>query len=393
MALTETAIKAAKPKDKPYMLRDDRGLWLLIVPGGGKYWRLRYWVEGKEKKVSLGTYPSVTLREARERRDALHKSRAEGVDPAEVMRGKRSPSESTFGRMAQEWLDKQIRGVCTSKYVRDVLSRLERLIFPVLGERDIREITAPDLLRVFRDIEDQDKVYSAHQVSSYCSRIFRYAVATGRAERDPTADLRGALQPYKVEHRAALIDPGKIVQLVRAMNDFDGTPVVRAALWFSAYTFARPGEIRKAEWTEIDLEATEWRIPAEKMKMRRPHIVPLARQVVRLLSDLRGLTGRGVYVFPSLRSVKGTVPMSENTVLYALRRMGFDATEMTAHGFRGMASTRLNEMGWAPDVIERQLAHLEANKVRAAYNHAEYLAERREMMQAWADWLEGLTQE
>ena len=390
LALTETAIKAAKPKDKPYMLRDDRGLWLLIVPGGGKYWRLRYWVDGKERKLSLGTYPSVTLREARERRDALHKSRAEGIDPSEALRGKKASPELTFGRVAQEWMDKQLRGVRSARYCAQVSGRLERCILPLLGNRDIREIMAPEILGALRLVEEQGKLNTAHLIRSYCSRIFRYAVATGRADRDPTADLRGALQPYKVEHRAALIDPGKIVQLVRAMNDFDGTPVVRSALWFSAYTFARPGEIRKAEWTEIDLKAAEWRIPAAKMKMRRPHIVPLATQVVRLLSNLRTLTGRGVYVFPSLRSSKGTVPMSENTVLYALRRMGFDATEMTAHGFRGMASTRLNEMGWAPDVIERQLAHLDANKVRAAYNHAEYLAERREMMQAWADWLEGL---
>ena len=238
-------------------------------------------MDGKEKKISLGTYPSVTLKEARERRDALHKTRAEGIDPAEAMRGRKSPSESTFGHIAQEWLDKQLRGVRSPRYCAQVSGRLGRYALPLLGNRDIREIAASEILSSLRVIEDQGKLNTAHLVRSYCSRIFRYAVATGRAERDPTADLRGALQPYKVEHRAALIDPGKIVQLVRAMNDFDGTPVVRSALWFSAYTFARPGEIRKAEWTEIDLEAAEWRIPAEKMKMSRPHIVPLARQVVR----------------------------------------------------------------------------------------------------------------
>ncbi|MCL2009681.1 MAG: site-specific integrase [Synergistaceae bacterium] len=243
---------------------------------------------------------------------------------------------------------------------------------------------------LLRRLEDRGIIDTAHRVMNYCSQIFRYAVATGRAERDPTADLRGALQPLKSKHRAAITEPAKIQQLLRAMDAFDGTYIVKCGLWFSAYTFVRPGEIRQAEWKEFNLEDAEWKISEKKMKMRRPHIVPLAKQVIELLESLKPLTGHGTYVFPSLRSSKGTQPMSENTILYALRRMGFSDDEMCAHGFRGMASTRLNEQGWHPDVIERQLAHVERNSVRAAYNHAEYLPERRKMMQTWADYLDSL---
>ncbi len=392
MALTEMGIKAARPKDKEYMIGDGHGLWLLVRPDGKKYWRLRYWVGEKERKVSLGVYPIVSLKEAREKRDELARLRGRGMDPSEVLKERKTQTDLTFEAIAREWADKQLKGVTTDKNVRIVLHRLEHFVFPAIGDKEIQDITAPQLLTVFRGIEEQGKVYSAHQTAACCGRIFRYAIATGRAERDPVADLRGALQSYKKKHRAAIVEVGKIQQLLRAMRNFDGTRVVKAAMWFSAYTFARPGEIRKAEWGEIDLESAEWRIPAEKMKMRRPHIVPLAAQVVQLLRELYPTTGRGRYVFPSLRSSTGSQPMSENTVLYALRRMGFGPEEMTAHGFRGMASTRLNEMGWTPDVIERQLAHTEQNSVRAAYNHAEYLEERRRMMQAWADYLDGLIQ-
>ena len=239
------------------------------------------------------------------------------------------------------------------------------------------KITAPQILDVLRKIEEQEKNYTAHQVSQYCSRVFRYAIATGRAERDPVADLRGALKPCKTKHRAAIINVEQIKQLLLAMKNFIGTEVVKAAVWFSAYTFCRPGEIRMAEWNEINFDACEWRIPAEKMKMRLPHIVPLAPQVVKLLKDLQPITGRGRYIFPNLRAKTGNQPMSANE-------------EMTAHGLRGMASTRLNEMGLLPDVTERQLAHVEQNSVRAAYNHAEYLQERRKMMQAWSDYLDEL---
>ena len=390
MALTELGVKSAKPRDKEYMLGDGRGLWLLVKPDGKKYWRLRYWVGDKERKISLGVYPIVGLKDARVRRDELFKIRDKGDDPAETLNAKKDAQDLTFESIAREWIDKQLKGVTTKKHVRVVTNRLRYHVFSMFGNKNIKEITAPQILNMLRKIEEQEKNYTAHQVSQYCSRVFRYAISTGLAERDPVADLRGALKPCKTKHRAAIIDIEQIKQLLLAMKNFIGTEVVKAAVWFSAYTFCRPGEIRMAEWNEINFDTCEWRIPAEKMKMRRPHIVPLAPQVVKLLKDLQPITGRGRYIFPNLRAKTGNQPMSANAVLYAIRRMGFSNEEMTAHGFRGMASTRLNEMGWTPDVIERQLAHIERNKVRAAYNRAEYLAERREMMQAWADYLDEL---
>ena len=390
MALTETKVKNAKPRDKEYMIGDGQGLWLLVKPDGKKYWRLRYWVGDKERKISLGVYPIVGLKDARAKRDELFKMREKGNDPAETLNAKKNEANLSFEFIAREWIDKQINGVTTKKYTRGVTKRLCDYVFPTLGYKNIKEITAPQVLAVLQKIEEQEKNYTAHQVSQYCSRVFRYAIATGRAERDPVADLKGALKPHRKIHLAAIIDVEKIKQLLLAMKSFTGTKVVKAALWFSAYTFCRPGEIRQAEWSEINFDACEWRIPAEKMKTRKMHIVPLAPQVVQLLKDLYKTTGRGRYVFPNLQSNRGTQPMSANAVLYALRRMGFSNEEMTAHGFRGMASTRLNEMGWPPDVIERQLAHVEGNSVRAAYNHAEYLNERRKMMAAWADYLDEL---
>ena len=390
MALNELKVKSAKPRDKEYMLGDGHGLWLLVKPDGKKYWRLRYWVGDKERKISLGVYPTVGLKDARVKRDELFKIRDRGDDPAEVLNAKKNEQDLTFESIAREWIDKQLKGVMTKKYVRGVTNRLRDHVFPIIGDKNIKEITAPQILDMLRRVEEQEKNYTAHRVSQYCSRVFRYAIATGRAERDPVADLRGALKPCRTKHRAAIINVEQIKQLLLAMKNFIGTEVVKSAVWFSAYTFCRPGEIRMAEWSEINFDACEWRIPAEKMKMRRPHIVPLAAQVVKLLKDLQPITGRGRYIFPNLRAKTGNQPMSANAVLYAIRRMGFSNEEMTAHGFRGMASTRLNEMGWPPDVIERQLAHVEQNSVRAAYNHAEYLSERRKMMQVWADYLDGL---
>ena len=390
MALTELGVKSAKPRDKEYMLGDGRGLWLLVKPDGKKYWRLRYWVGDKERKISLGVYPIVGLKDARNKRDELFKIRENGDDPVEILNSKKETVNLSFENIAHEWIDKQLKDVTTKRHVRAVTNRLRDYVFPIIGNKNIKEITAPQILEVLRKIEEQERNYTAHQVSQYCSRVFRYAIATGRAERDPVADLRGALKPCKTKHRAAIINVEQIKQLLLAMKNFIGTEVVKSAVWFSAYTFCRPGEIRMAEWSEINFDEAEWRIPAEKMKMRRPHIVPLAPQVVKLLKDLQPITGRGRYIFPNLRAKTGNQPMSTNAVLYAIRRMGFSNEEMTAHGFRGMASTRLNEMGWPPDVIERQLAHVEQNSVRAAYNHAEYLQERRKMMQAWADYLDEL---
>jgi len=390
MALTELAIKQAKPQEKEYMLHDDRGLYLLIRPAGGKYWRLRYWQSGKETKMSLGVYPTVTLKEAREKRDGHRKDISNGIDPKETVKQAATQAEQTLENVAKEWFEKRQKNVHTEDHCRHLWSRVERFILPALGSLQIKEITAPAILSMLRAIESSGTVYTAHKIMEHCSQIFRYAVATGVAERDPTGDLRGALQVQKTKHRASITEPSKIIQLLRAMDAFDGTYVVKCGLWFSAYTFVRPGEVRFAEWKEFNLEGAEWKIPEEKMKMRRPHIVPLAKQVTELLVSLKPLTGHGTYVFPNLRSSKGTQPMSENTILYALRRMGFSKDEMTAHGFRSMASTLLNEQGWHPDFIERQLAHVEGNSVRAAYNYAEYLPERRKMMQAWADYLDSL---
>jgi integrase len=390
MALTELGIKQAKPQEKEYMLHDDRGLYLLVKPAGGKYWRLRYWQNKIETKMSLGVYPTVSLKEARDKRDELRKGISNGIDPKKTAQDAVTQSQEIFNIVAEEWFIKKIKNVSSENYASTVLSRLERYVLPVFGQRSVREITAPEILVIIRQLEDRGVINIAHCIMGYCGQIFRYAVATNRAERDPTADLRGALQPLKSKHRAAITDPAEIKQLLRAMDTFVGTYVVKCGLWFSAYTFVRPGEVRHAEWKEFNLEGAEWKISEQKMKMKRPHIVPLSKQVIELLENLKPITGHGPYVFPSLRSSKGTQPMSENTILYALRRMGFSKDEMCAHGFRGMASTRLNEQGWHPDVIERQLAHVEGNSVRAAYNYAEYLPERRKMMQAWADYLDSL---
>lgn len=265
---------------------------------------------------------------------------------------------------------------------------LESFAFPWIGARPISDITAPELLAVLRRVESLGKLETTQRLKRVCGQIFRYAVATGRAERDPSADLRGVLKTGKVRHRASITDPAKVGELLRAMDGFAGSLVVACALKFAPLVFVRPGELRKAEWAEFDLDAGEWRIPAERMKMRQPHLVPLSHQAVAILRELYPLTGSGRYVFPSIRSMAR--PMSENTITVALRRLGYTGDEMTGHGFRSMASTLLHEQGWPSDVIERQLAHAERNKVKAAYNYAEHLPQRRKMMQAWADYLDGL---
>lgn len=269
-----------------------------------------------------------------------------------------------------------------------VIGRLERDVFPWLGGRPIAEITAPELLTVLRRIESRGAIEVAHRVKQVCGQVMRYAVATGRAQRDPTADLRGALPPSVENHHGALTTPTDVAALMRAIDAYKGSFIVRCALRFTAWTFARPGEVRKAEWAEFDLDGAIWRIPAARMKMGREHLVPLSRQAVELLREIQPLTGSARYVFPSARSAAR--PMSENAIVAALRYMGYERGEMTAHGFRTTASTLLNEMGWPSDEIERQLAHAEQDEVRGAYNRAEYLTERRKMMQAWADYLDSL---
>ncbi|NJD05586.1 MAG: DUF4102 domain-containing protein [Methylococcaceae bacterium] len=392
MPLTDTAIRNAKPGEKPVKLADEKGLFLLIVPAGGKWWRLKYRFGGKEKLLSLGTYPEVGLKDARDKRDDARKQLAQGIDPGETrkaMKAAQSADADTFEVVAREWHTK-FSPTWTAEHAERILSRFQRDVFPWIGGRPIREITAPDLLTVLRRIESRGALDTAHRAHQNCGQVFRYAVATGRAERDPTGDLRGALPPAKDKHHASITDPQAIGDLLRAIEGYQGSFVTKSAMQLAPLVFVRPGELRSAEWSEIDMDKSEWRIPAEKMKMRDPHIVPLSVQAVAILREIRPLTGRGRYVFPSARTPNGDRCMSENAVLAALRRMGYAKDEMTGHGFRSMASTLLNEQGWHRDAIERQLAHAERNAVRAAYNYAEHLPERRRMMQAWADYLHGL---
>jgi integrase len=391
MPLTDIAVRNIKPdSSKTLRLKDDRGLYLEVSPAGGKWWRLRYWMAGKENRLSLGVYPEVSLKDARERRDEARRLLAHGINPSQARKGLQAEAQAdqeTFKYLAEEWFAK-FKHTWTDNTAETIISRLRKDIFPYIGSRAIREITAPELLAVLRRIESRGAVETARRDMQKCGQVFRYAVATGRAERDVAADLRGAIAPPKKRHFASIHEPKEVGELLRAIDGYSGSFVTRSALKLAPLTFVRPGELRHAEWTEIDLETGEWRIPAARMKMREKHIVPLSRQAVEVLRELQPLTGTGRYIFPGERSYAR--PMSENTVLGALRRLGYEKGEMTGHGFRSMASTILHEQGWASDVVERQLAHGDRNKIRASYNFAQHLPERRRMMQAWADYLDGL---
>ena len=388
MPLTDTAIRNAKHQIKQYKLTDEKGMYLLVNKAG-KYFRLDYRFAGKRKTLALGVYPDVKLVEAREKRDDARKMIANGVDPGQTRKVQKSiqieQTENSFEAIAREWHGKYSSNWADS-HAKKILRRFELYIFPWLGSRPIAEITPPELLAVLRRIESQGILETAHRAQQNCGQVFRYAIATGRAERDPSADLRGALTPAKHARMATITEPKKIGELLRAIDGYEGTPVAKCALKLAPLVFVRPGELRHAEWVEIDLDKAEWRIPAEKMKMKDPHIVPLSSQAVEVLCEILPITGKGQYVFPSVRT--NSRPMSENTVLAALRRMGFTKEEMSGHGFRAMASTVLHEQGWPSDIIERQLAHAERNSIKAAYNHAQHLPERRKMMQSWADYLE-----
>lgn len=389
--LTNAKLRALKPKAKLYRVADSAGLCIEVQPTGARYWRISYRHAGRRKMLSLGVYPEVSLLEARRRRDDTRKQIANGYDPSAQRKLAKLTAhiaaETAFEPVAREWLAG--RGDL-SDVTRDKIEWLLALACPWIGRRPLAEITAPELLSVLRRVESRGKLETAQRLKQVCGQVFRYAVATGRAERDPTGDLRGALKTTKTQHHASITEPAKVGELLRAINAFSGSLVVTCALKIAPLVFVRPGELRKAEWTELDLDAREWRIPAERMKMREPHLVPLSAQAVTILRELHPLTGSGRYVFPSIRSMAR--PMSENTITVALRRMGYTGDEMTGHGFRSMASTLLHEQGWPSDVIERQLAHAERNKVKAAYNYAEYLPQRRKMMQSWADYLDVLKQ-
>lgn len=386
--LTNIAIKNTKPGPKLFRLFDGGGMYLEVTPQGGYYWRLKYRYEGRERRLALGVYPTITLAEARELREAARKLLALGTDPAKPKKEAKAEQliqSETFETIAEEWFAKH-RHTWAENTAETIISRLRKDIFPFIGTRPIREITPPELLAVIRRIESRGAVETARRDLQKCGQIFRYALATGRAERDIAADLQGAIAPPKKRHFASIHEPKEIGALLRAIDGYSGSIVTRCALQLAPLTFVRPGELRHAEWVEVDLEAAEWRIPAARMKMREKHIVPLSRQALKVLRELHPLTGTGRYVFPGDRS--WARPMSENAVLAALRRMGYEKGEMTGHGFRSMASTILHEQGWLSDVVERQLAHGDRNKIRASYNFAQHLPERRKMMQAWADYLD-----
>lgn len=387
--LTEPKIKAARPKEKPYKLFDERGLYLFVTPSGARLWRLKYRLNGKEKLLALGAYPDVPLKRAREKRDEARRLIADGIDPSAQKKAERQASADTFSALAKEYLQVK-RSSLNPKTIAKAQWLLDDWLNPSIGSIHVKKLRAAEVLAVCRRLEAKGKYESAHRARALASRVMRYGVATGRCEHDPCAYLRGALKPVKVTNRAAITEPAKLGELLRAIDGYQGQPSTAYALKILPYLFVRPGELRAAEWREFDLESDEplWRIPAGRMKMKEQHVVPLARQVVVLLKQLQPITGDGPLLFPSLRSSKR--PISDNTLNAALRRLGYSGDEHVAHGFRSTASTLLNEQGWHPDLIELQLAHAPRNKVRAAYNRAERLAERRKMMQAWADYLDGL---
>ncbi len=394
MKLTATAVKNAKPKEKPYKLGDGGGMFLLVNPNGSKYWRLKYRILGKEKLLALGVYPDVSLSEARQGRDEARKLLANDADPSEIKKVTKQAqllnSENSFEAITREWHKKQ-SNIWSDGYSKKILDRFEKDIFPHIGSKPINEVTAPVLLSVLRRIESRGVVDTAHRIHQNCGQVFRYAVVTGRAERDPSVDLKGALPPVNLKHHASITEPDQVGDLLRVIDSYEGFFPTKCALRIAPLLFVRPGELRHAEWSEFDIAKAEWRIPASKMKMKEQHIVPLSVQALAILEELHPLTGSGRYLFPSIRTNRK--PMSENTINGALRRLGYTKEEMTGHGFRSMASTLLNEQGFNKDWIERQLAHAERDNVRAAYNYAEYLPERKKMMQQWADYLDSLRNE
>jgi integrase len=392
MALTDTAVRSAKPRQKPYKLSDSGGLFLLMQPSGGKLWRWKYRFQGKEKKLALGTYPATSLRDARERRDEARKLLEAGTDPADEKKRQQVAqaisAATTFGAVAQEFIEKMEKeGRADSTLVK--ARWFLELLNSSIGSRPIAEITPQELLAALQKVEKRGRLETAQRLRSFAGRVFRYAVATARASNNPAEPLAGALTTPKVTHHAAVLEPKKIGELLRAIDGYDGMPETRLALQLAPHVFLRPGELRQAKWQEVDLAQAVWTIPAERTKMRRPHLVPLSRQALAILHEAQLLTGRGQYVFPSTRTT--TRPMSENTLTAALRRLGYLSGEMTAHGFRSIASTLLNESGrWGADAIERALAHKDTDAVRAAYHRGQHWQERVEMAQWWSDYLEQL---
>lgn len=392
MALTDTAIRNAKPKDKPYKVADSQGLYLLINPQGSKLWRIKYRMNGAERKLSLGAYPEITLAEARTARDAARRQLAHSVDPNAAKRQAKIEASiragNTFAGVADELIEKkgrEGRAATTLEKQRWLL----KLLGADFGKRPVAEITPQELLHELRKHERRGRLETAKQLRAFAGQVFRYAAATARAERNPAQLLQGALTSPTVKHFAAITDPVQFGALLRAIDGYQGDPAVLYALKLTPHVFQRPGEIRQMEWAEIDFEKAVWMIPTTRMKMREPHTVPLSRQALAILGEMRGLSGSGRYVFPSVRT--RARPISDNTVNAALRRMGYSKEQMTAHGFRTSASSLLNESGkWNPDAIERALAHMVPGIIRRIYNQSAYWAERVEMAQWWSDYLDEL---
>lgn len=401
LPLSDVQVRNAKPKDKLYKLQDGSGLYLLVTPSGGKLWRFDYRYADKRKTMALGKYPEQTLSEMRQRRDEVRKLVSNGVDPGEVKKAKKAATvaetENAFEVVAREWLNGR-KAEWSEGHRETVMGRLNYDVFPVFGARQVGDIEAPELLEMLRRIEARGAVETAHRVRTVCSQIFRFAIATGRAKRDPAADLRGALKSFTSRHHSAITDPQDVAPLLRAIDGYKGTFVVRQALRLAPLVFIRPGELRHAEWTEFDLENADWNIPIERMKMLtkkkidrkgQKHLIPLSRQAVDVLRELQLYTGKSRYVFPCARS--HARPMSENAVNGALRRMGFSKEEICGHGFRAMARTIMDEvLQVRVDLIEHQSAHAVKDPLGRVYNRTSFLPERREMMQKWADYLDGL---
>jgi integrase len=390
MPLTDTSIRNAKPSEKSIRLYDSHGLYLEVSPAGGKWFRLKYRFDGRENRMSLGVYPDVSLKDARVRRDEARKLLASGVNPSENRKAQKSARAdgmaNSFEVVSREWFAKH-SPTWAANHSSGILSRLERDVFPWIGSHPIADITAPDILTVVRRIESRGALETAHRTLSNCGQVCRYAIATGRATHNPAADLRGALPPVKGEHLAATTDPKRVAEILRAMGGYEGTLTVRCALRLAPLLFVRPGELRKAEWEDIDLENAEWRFTVSKT--HTSHIVPLSTQALEILHELKPLTGRGRFVFPGARSNQR--PMSDNAILAALRRMGIPKDEMSGHGFRAVARTILDEvLGVRPDFIEHQLAHAVRDPNGRAYNRTAHLPERRKMMQLWSDYLDKL---
>ena len=390
--LTDTRIRTAKPKEKDYKLVDGQGLYLLVTAKGSKLWRFNYAFEGKQKTTAFGRYPEVSLQDARRRHMDARKLLANGADPAATKKAAKAaikaPTANSFETVAREWHAKH-KHTWAESHAATLLGRLENEVFPYIGAEDIGKIKPPQLLALLRRVEARGALDIAHRIRFQCGQVFRYAVATGRAERDPAADLKGALPPVKGGHYAAFIEPKDVGPLLRAIDDYQGSFITKCALRLAPLMFVRPGELRQAEWAEFDFDNAQWNIPGSKMKMREPHIVPLSRQALEIIKELQALTGDGKYLFPSTRSPQRC--MSDNSLNAALRRMGFEKDEITTHGFRAMARTMLDEvLQFRPELIEHQLAHAVKDPNGRAYNRTTHLQARREMMQTWSDYLDGL---